>query len=166
MPESYNYYKEEVKDYLKNHVPLNNKILDVGPGVGTYSILLRDFGYKMDCIEIWDPYVHEFNLKEKYDNVFIGNIMDFDISEYQFIILGDVLEHLTKEDGVELIEKIHNTGKRCLVAIPYTMAQGEYYGNIYETHLQEDLTLDIMGERYPQIEMIYSNSQYGYFISK
>ena len=165
MPESYGYFKNEVKNYLKEHIPLNNKILDVGPGVGTYSNLIREFGYKMDCIEIWEPYVHEFNLKEKYDNVFIGNIIDFDISEYDFIILGDVLEHLTKEDGVKLIEKIHVLGKRCLVAIPYTMEQGEYYGNIYESHLQTDLTLNIMAERYPQLEMIYSNSQYGYFIS-
>lgn len=166
MPESYNYFKKEVKNYLREHVLFSDRILDVGPGVGTYSNLLRGFGYKMDCIEIWEPYVHEFNLKEKYDNVFIGNIMDFDISDYQFIILGDVLEHLTKEDGIKLIEKIHNSGKRCLVAIPYTMEQGEYYGNIYESHLQTDLTLSVMSERYPQVEMIYSNSQYGYFISK
>jgi len=165
MPESYGYFKDEVKNYLKNHVPLNHKILDVGPGLGTYSNLLRDFGYKMDCVEIWEPYVNEYNLKEKYDNVFIGDIMDFDFSEYQFIILGDVLEHLTKEDGIKLIEKIHITRKRCLVAIPYTMEQGEYYGNIYEAHLQPDLTLEIMTERYPQLEMIYSNSQYGYYIS-
>ena len=166
MPESYEYFKDEVKNYLREHVSLSDKILDVGPGLGTYSNLLRGFGYKMDCIEIWEPYVHEFNLKEKYDNVFIGNVMDFDISEYQFIILGDVLEHLTKEDGIKLLEKIHILGKRCLVAIPYTMEQGEYDGNVYETHLQPDLTLSIMSERYPQVEMIYSNPQYGYFISK
>jgi len=165
MPESYAYFKKEVKNYLREYLQIDNRILDVGPGIGTYSNLLREFGYKMDCIEIWEPYVHEFNLKEKYDNVFVGNIMDFDFSEYQFIILGDVLEHLTKEDGVELIEKIHNSGKRCLVAIPYTMEQGEYHGNKYETHLQTDLTLDVMSQRYPSLEMIYSNSQYGYFIS-
>ncbi len=165
MPESYGYFKDLVKEYLRNHVPLNNKILDVGPGIGTYSNLLRDYGYKMDCVEIWEPYVHQFDLHSKYDNVFIGSIVDFDISDYDFIILGDVLEHLTKEDAIELINKIYDSGKRCLVAIPYQMEQGEYYGNIYETHLQPDLTLDIMSERYPSLMMIYSNSRYGYFIS-
>lgn len=165
MPESYGYFKNEVKNYIKENIPLNNKILDVGPGIGTYSNLLRGFGYKMDCIEIWEPYIHDFNLKEKYDNVYLGSIIDFDISDYDFIILGDVLEHLTKEDAVKLIEKIHVLGKKCLVAIPYTMEQGEYHGNIYETHLQSDLTLEIMSERYPQLEMIYSNTQYGYFIT-
>ena len=165
MPESYGYYKQDVKTYLQKHVPIEHKILDVGPGRGTYSELLRDFGYKMDCVEIWEPYIHEFNLKNKYDNVFLGDIVDFNISGYDFIILGDVLEHLTIQDATELISKIYESGKRCLVAVPYTMEQGEYYGNVYETHLQPDLTLDIMGERFPQLMMIYSNSEYGYFIS-
>ena len=165
MPESYDHYKQDVKTYLQKHVPIEHKILDVGPGRGTYSELLRDFGYKMDCVEIWEPYIHKFDLKKKYDNVFLGNIVDFDISGYDFIILGDVLEHLTIQDATELISKIYESGKRCLVAVPYTMEQGEYYGNVYETHLQSDLTLDIMGERFPQLMMIYSNSEYGYFIS-
>jgi len=165
MPESYGFFKQEVKAYLQKHVPVEHRILDVGPGRGTYSELLRDFGYKMDCVEIWEPYIHEFDLKNKYDNVFLGNIVDFDISGYDFIILGDVLEHLSVQDATELISKIYDSGKRCLVAVPYTMEQGEYYGNVYETHLQPDLTLDIMGKRFPQLMMIYSNRYYGYFIS-
>lgn len=166
MPESYNYFKSEVRDYIRKHVPLTHKILDVGPGIGTYSNLLRKFGYKMDCIEIWEPYIKEFDLVSKYDKVISGNIIDLDISEYDFIILGDVLEHLTKEDAINLINKIYTSGKRCLVAVPYLMEQGEYYGNVHETHLQADLTWDVMSERYPQLERIYANSKYGYYFSK
>ena len=65
MPESYDHYKQDVKTYLQKHVPIEHKILDVGPGRGTYSELLRDFGYKMDCVEIWEPYSHKFDLKKK-----------------------------------------------------------------------------------------------------
>ena len=165
MPESYKFFKEEVKNYLINNVSLSSKILDVGPGVGTYSELIRNFGYKIDCVEIWEPYVETYNLKEKYDNVFVGDIMDFDISNYDFIILGDVLEHLPKEQGMSLIQRIHKLGKQCLVAVPYQMEQGEHNGNIYETHHQSDLTIQLMTERYPELTMIYSNHYYGYYVS-
>ncbi len=165
MPSSYKFFKEEVKDFLINNVSTKNKILDVGPGVGTYSDLIRKFGYHIDCIEIWEPYVETYNLKEKYDKVFIGDIMDFDISEYDFIILGDVLEHLTKENGTILINKIHKLGKKTLVAVPFLMEQGEHNGNIHETHHQPDLTIDIMENRYPELKKIFSNEYYGYYIT-
>jgi 2-polyprenyl-3-methyl-5-hydroxy-6-metoxy-1,4-benzoquinol methylase len=107
MPESYNFYKSEIRQYFKHQVSTNKKILDVGPGRGTYSLTLRGLGYQMDCIEIWPPYIDEYGLKDKYENVYIGNIVDFDISAYDFIIIGDVLEHLSAKDAKELINKIH-----------------------------------------------------------
>jgi autotransporter strand-loop-strand O-heptosyltransferase len=166
MPESYNIFKSEIKEYFKHHVPSDTRILDVGPGIGTYSNLLRDLGYPMDCIEIWEPYVHEYNLYDKYDNVHIGNIIDFDISQYDYIILGDVLEHIDPEVAQKLINSIVDSGKQCLVAVPYEMEQGEYYGNVHETHLQADLTHAVMKQRYPQLTELYSNQYYGYYISK
>lgn len=166
MPESYSFYKSEIKEYFKHNVSTDKKILDVGPGIGTYSLLLRGLGYKMDCIEIWEPYVHEYNLSSKYDNVHIGNIIDFDISNYDFIILGDVLEHLTSGDAKNLINKIDSSGKECLVAVPYEMEQGEYYGNIYESHLQPDLTPSVISSRYPSLHELYANGYYGYYVNK
>jgi hypothetical protein len=163
MPESYHFYKSEIRQYFKFHVGTYKKILDVGPGIGTYSNLLRSLGYQMDCIEIWEPYVHEYNLKDKYDNVHIGSIVDFDISAYDFIILGDVLEHLSTKDAKELINKIDSSGKECLVAVPYEMEQGEYYGNVHESHLQPDLTPEVIKNRYPSLHELYANNFYGYY---
>lgn len=166
MPESYKFFKPEIKQYFKHHVPASTRILDVGPGIGTYSNLLRELGYSIDCIEIWEPYVHEYNLHDKYDNVHIGNIVDFDISEYDYIILGDVLEHIDAEGAQKLINSIIDSGKQCMVAVPYEMEQGEYYGNVHETHLQPDLTHAVMKDRYPQLTELYSNNFYGYYISQ
>jgi len=165
MPNSYTFFKSEVRDWFIQNVPTNKKILDVGPGQGTYSMLLKHVGYKMDAVEIWEPYVEQFNLKDKYDNVHVGNIMEFLIDGYDFIILGDILEHLSVEDGQRLINHISTLGKECLVAIPYTMEQdGEEYGNVYETHLQPDLTQEVMTQRYPDLEPIFVNQYYGYYV--
>lgn len=163
MPVSYSYFKEEVVDWFLSNVATSKRILDVGPGVGTYSDLLRKYGYKMDAIEIWAPYISKYQLPEKYDSVFNGNIVDFDLSNYDFIILGDVLEHLTSEQGVELIDRIKRSGKECLVAVPFLMDQGEHDGNKYEAHLQPDLLPEIMNSRYPSLTLLMSNPSYGYY---
>ena len=164
MPSSWTGFKSNIQDWIINNVPTNKRVLDVGPGVGTYSDLLRHKGYQIDAVEIFRPYIEKYGLIEKYDNVYCDDIVKFDISDYDFIILGDVLEHLPAERAKELIDKIIQLGKECLVAVPYMMEQGEYQGNIHETHYQPDLTFDIMKERYPKLELLYGNNDYGYYM--
>jgi glycosyltransferase involved in cell wall biosynthesis len=167
MPNSYTVFKPEIRQWFIENVPTSKRVLDVGPGQGTYSELLRELGYRMDAVEVWAPYVDRFDLRDKYDNVYIANILEFNWKDYDFIILGDVLEHLEKEDAQELMKQVQFYGKQCLVAIPYTMEQdGEEYGNTYETHLQPDLTPEIMKERYPTLVPLYTNNLYGYYISE
>ena len=165
MPNSYTYFKPEIKQWFLDNVPTSKRILDVGPGQGTYSDLLREHGYRMDAVEVWAPYVDQFNLRAKYDNVYIADIRKFNIEDYDFIILGDVLEHLSTEDAKRLIDKMLFSQMGCLVAIPYMMAQdGAEYGNEHETHLQPDLTPQVMMDRYPSLVKLYDNQWYGYYI--
>ena len=163
MPYSFTYFKEEVKEWFVQNVPTSKRILDVGPGMGTYSTLLRSLGYRMDAVEIYEPYIDKYELRDKYDNVFVGSIVTFDIKDYDFIILGDVLEHIPANYAKELIRDIVSAKKECLVAIPYEMEQGEHEGNIHETHHQPDLTHEVMFERYPDLSCIYRNEYYGYY---
>ena len=166
MPGSYNYFKIQIRYFFRKTLPSSNKILDVGPGIGTYYDLLNDIGYDMDCVEIFAPYIKKYKLKEKYNNVYEGSIVDFDFSKYDCIILGDILEHLTVDDAKKILKTITNNKQKCLVAVPYEMEQGESEGNIYETHLQPDLTPKIMLERYPDLKLLIGNDLYGYYINK
>lgn len=165
MPESYSYFKDQIRRWIYLNISKKFKILDVGPGCGTYALLLPDFDY-IDCVEVFEPYVDRFYLKLLYRNVFISNIMDFKFDYYDFIILGDVLEHLSKEDGIKLIDEICTKCKQLLVAVPYLYEQVEVEGNKYEIHLQSDLTQEIMSERYPQLKLLMCNEKYGYYIKK
>lgn len=165
MPYSYEEFKEDIKQHFIDFIPTSTKILDVGPGSGTYSHLLKSNGFSIDCIEIWKPYVSKFNLNNLYDKVFIGNILDFDISPYDYIIMGDVLEHLLSKEGQLLIRKLTELNKKCLVAVPYEYEQGGYGGNPYEIHLQSDLTPTIMRTRYPSLHLLYGDKKYGYYIN-
>lgn len=161
MPYSYANFKGEIGEHIKQNVNQSTKILDVGPGFGIYGLML--VGYDVDAVEIHQPYIDMFNLNALYINVHIGDIREFDISEYEYIIMGDILEHLTTEEALQFLNKCKD--KKVMVAVPYMFEQGEEFGNIYETHHQSDLTEDIMLERYPMLNLLFGDGHYGYFIN-
>ncbi len=97
--------------------------------------------------------------------MYCDNILNFDWAFYDYIILGDILEHIVLEDAQKLISDISNNYVKCLVAVPYMFEQGEWYGNIHETHLQPDLTPDNMIIRYPELKHLIGNEFYGYYIN-
>ena len=90
MPYSSTAFKNEVKLHILENLDATTKILDVGPGAGTYGKLLREH-FTIDGLEIHEPYVNKFNLNDIYHNIFIGNILAFDIVKYDYLILGDIL---------------------------------------------------------------------------
>lgn len=163
MPYSSDVYKSEVFQHIKDTLLLTDKILDVGPGEGKYGRAL--INYNIDAIEIYQPYIEQFNLKSIYKNVYLGNILHFDWKVYDYIILGDVLEHISIDEAKKLIKDITNNKIKCLVAVPYMYPQGECYGNVYETHLQPDLTLNTMKERYSELNILFGADDYGYYIN-
>lgn len=165
MPGSYDFFKSDVKKHLLENISLDTKFLDVGPGYGTYSHLLSPEFKNIYAVEIWEKYVDQFNLKSKYKDVFIGDINEFDFSDYDYLIIGDVLEHIAVEKAKILVNKINSLGKKCLIAVPYMYPQGEHEGNIYETHLQPDLTHEVFIERYPVMRCLFRNYLYGYYIN-
>ncbi len=165
MPYSYSHYKNEVRDHIVDNFQRDLKILDVGAGSGTYGHLLRPHYDTIDALEIFPEYIKMFNLESVYNNVIIGDILDFDISTYDYIIMGDILEHLQLVSAQNLIDKIGFLGKKVLVAVPYNYEQGEEFGNVYETHHQPDLTIGKMYQRYPSLRLLYGDMNYGYYIN-
>ena len=165
MPYSYSHYKNEVRDHIVDNFKKDTRILDVGAGSGTYGHLLRPHYDRIDALEIFPEYIKMFNLESVYNNVIIGDILNFEISEYDYIIMGDILEHLEVESAMRLINKITDLRKKVLVAVPYNYEQGEEFGNIYETHHQPDLTIGKMYQRYPSLRLLYGDMNYGYYIN-
>jgi len=167
MPWSYPYGKNEVKEWIKNVIPVSYKIIDCGAGAATYFHLLKPLGYQLDALEISEGYVRMYELDTLYNKVYIGNIVDFDFSGYDFAILGDILEHLTVSDAQKVMAKL----PKAVIAVPYLLPQtgctikdrGMEVYNAFEKHEQSDLTVRLMFERYPMLQLVWSNMEYGYF---
>lgn len=166
MPYSYSQFKNEVRDHIVDNFPSETRFLDVGAGSGAYGQLLKPHYKNIDALEIFPNYIEMFNLRDIYRTVFEGDIRDFDMTFYDYILLGDIVEHLTVDDAKSLLNKIHcKYRKKMLVAVPYMFEQGEEYGNIYETHHQPDLSVTTFYRRYPMMKLIYGDKNYGYFIN-
>ena len=166
MPTSYFDFKIEIKNYIYNKYDKNIRILDIGPGQGTYAMLLNDYK-NIDCVEVYEPYVERFNLNNLYNNVFVSNILDFNFEYYDVIILGDILEHIESDIAVELINKLFNKCDELIVSVPYLADFNYLYDdepNKNELHIQVDLTEDVMKQRYPMLMMLWSNEYIGVFV--
>lgn len=128
---------------LKKIKEINPKtVLDVGTGEGHYLEFIKSFvdsNIIVDGIEVWEPYVEAFNLKDRYDNLFVEDAREFNNYAYDLVILGDVLEHMIESDAVDLWNKISKQAKYAIISIPIIHhPQDAYGGNPWEVHHEED----------------------------
>ena len=125
-----------------------NTVLDIGCGWGKYGVLAREYlelwredtslerDVFIDAIEAHEPYIGLLH-RAVYDNVHVGDALALlpTLPNYDYILLIDVLEHFTKEEGNTLLDLCAVKGDKTLVVTPFKpRAQGASYGNEYETH--------------------------------
>ena len=122
---------------------LSSTVLDVGPGFGTYSDLLKSNGLNIiiDAVEIWQPYIEKYSLSTKYREVFNKDIRNHDNFNYDVVIYGDILEHMSKDDAITVWENTSKSANNAVITIPIIhYPQGESEGNPYEAHIKDDWT--------------------------
>jgi len=125
-------------------------VLDVGIGFGKYGVLAREYtdirhgryrkeGWKtqIDGIEIFELYRNL--VWQVYDKIYIGDALTLidSLVNYELILLGDVIEHFAKVDGMTLLTKCqqHST-KAVIVSTPFgNYPQDAVFGNEHEWHL-------------------------------
>lgn len=145
--------KPAIKEWIKAHIPENGKILDIGAGGGTYFDLLQDLNYTMDAIEVYEPAVNI--IINKYRSIFFMDLREFEfVEDYDLVIMGDVLEHLSVEDAQKVLNYILQHTKYLIVGVPFNFYQGPEDDNPLEEHLQPDLDQRVMKERYPQLQLL------------
>lgn len=159
--------KLDVVDYLKTLLKPGDKILDVGAGSGTYRDYLGG-KYDWSAVEVFEEAA--IYLRYKYGKIYNMNIKDFTYPEdYNIVIFGDVLEHMTVADAQLALQAASEHTKYIIVAVPYQLDQGQIEDNTAEIHIQNDLTPEIMKERYPALTPFYELKSedtpiYGYYI--
>lgn len=150
MPYSHAAHYEAVAKLIRdNFDPATTPIIDIGCGAGAYRNLLPE--YTMDGIEIYAKYISDFNLVERYREIFNVDAVSFKYTKkYKLAIMGDVLEHLSIDDAKTILNNLRKAKIAVIVQVPYEYEQGVYDGNENEIHIQDDLTHALFLERYSE----------------
>lgn len=127
-------------------VPIKiNSVLDIGIGMGANGVAIRnwkDSGYKPNFktrlvgVEAFEDYRNP--TWDLYDKIFVDDITKIldELPNFDAILMTDVIEHFSKEDGIKLIERLKPKANKILfISTPAIwMEQGAAYGNEYERH--------------------------------
>ena len=117
----------------------------------------------MDAVEIFEPYIEQHNLREKYSNVFCCDIANLNYGRYDLIIFGDVIEHMSVEKAQKVLKYAYTRCADMIVSVPYKYPQEPYNNNVYEAHIQDDLTDELFNERYKGFDHLVWYWDYCYY---
>lgn len=123
------------------------KVLDVGMGLGKWGFLLRE---ALDFMEgrverdEWQVRIDGIDARRAdspilawvYDDVRIADVRDVveDLPPYDLVVLGDVIEHFEKADGLNLLRVLLSRDRNVLLTTPLDYFEQEVEGNPFERH--------------------------------
>lgn len=148
---------EQISPILAEITHLNPRsILDVGCGLGLYGMLCRihldlyhdtEFYRKLDGSSSWHTRIDgiegcetytPFIPKWAYDNIYVGNTLDIVPTiadgQYDLILILAMIEHLTREQGIQLITQLKRIGRAIILSVPKNWQEQEINGYPLETH--------------------------------
>jgi 2-polyprenyl-3-methyl-5-hydroxy-6-metoxy-1,4-benzoquinol methylase len=143
--------KPETAQWFKENENNITRVLDIGAGSGTYVKLIKEEfdickNSEWIAIEAWQPYIEKFNLTSMYNLVINQDVRTVNwnsLGHFSVTIAGDVLEHMTKDEAIELVSKILKHSKMLIISIPIIyMPQDEIEGNPFEVHVKPDWSHD------------------------
>jgi len=159
MPFSQSSQISTIIQYIEQLNPTS--MLDVGVGMGQYGFLARinleninlfeingsqgqqrdkaGWRVKIDGIEGCEVYltpVHDYT----YNKIMWGNALEIlptlADNSYELVLAIDILEHLTKEDGMIFVQHLKRIAKHSvLISTPKEFIPQEVEANPYENHL-------------------------------
>lgn len=140
MPYSSFIFDKVVAEIIKFIHP--NTLLDLGAGAGKYGLMSKriDPSIKIIGVEIEKDYIEKFNLYSIYNYVWNISVADlispryFDM-KFDVIIIGDILEHLRKSIGVDLLNFLIYRSRWIIVVFPYRYIQNSVDGYSSEAHI-------------------------------
>lgn len=106
-------------------------VLDVGCGMGKWGLLFREYlegwGHhrysrpqwkvRIDAVEIFQPYIQPWH-HQIYSNIYVGDIRTMMVNPYDVVNMIDVIEHMPREQGNQLILKLLRNCKHILISTP------------------------------------------------
>lgn len=137
-------------EFIRKNRPNLASVLDVGIGFGKGAFLIReyfdvkenhlyqpkDWKIKIVGVDIYEGYLSELQ-KILYNKIIIGDIFEVlpKLGSFDLAILGDIIEHFTKEDGLKLLRELFKHVEDIVIMTPKGfLAHPAKDENKYEEH--------------------------------
>lgn len=146
MPSSSHFHISKMIDWIIKTHPTS--ILDIGVGYGKWGFLAREYTdinnhnyapatwqVRIDGVEAFPRYATP-TYDYVYSQIYYGDARELlpTLPDYDLVILGDVIEHFSKEDGRQLLAQLRKKARFILLSSPTQFFQQELFCNDYETH--------------------------------
>ena len=188
IPEFYADKKEDIKTATSSlteegtETSTQIRVLDIGVGSGTYSKRYRENilkGAEWVGVEIWEPYIEKYALNLHYDKIVMQDAREYGAEllkihketntltpYFDLVFLGDVVEHMSKEDAEVLVHNLCSISKVVIISIPVVhYPQGAYDGNPFEEHVKDDWSDKEVRETWgPRIAAGYVENEIGVYV--
>lgn len=122
-------------DYLKKELSNNDTVLDLGCG---YNSPIQHCNVSFSTgVELFEPYLQESRKKSIHKEYIKADVrkVEFKPKSFDVILCLEVLEHLTKKEGCELIEKMEKWAKKEIII---TTPNGYLYQDGYDNNLLQE----------------------------
>jgi hypothetical protein len=145
VPFSLPTFDDELRIYFQHAA--HESVLDVGPGEGKFGKMLRDVqpSARRIAVEVDGAYVEQYGLREIYDEVLVmdaARLMDDVRRSCGAVILADVIEHLRKSVGIDLLHFLVYRSEIIFVKFPVQLIQDDSAGHVAEAHVSVWSELD------------------------
>jgi SAM-dependent methyltransferase len=130
-------------------------VLDIGKGFGKYGFLIHEYvgvdstnrpdpkltllqqsRVTIDAVECNEDYLWP-HLPQFYSQVHIGRIEHIyqNMAPYDVILMADVIEHLTKTEGLKVVKHFVATGSKVIISTPRRYFDQQLFQSEAEHHL-------------------------------
>jgi len=161
------YSSESGKAYIRNIIGRikHDRMLDIGCGSGTYAKMFPEAQWV--GVEAWEPYINEFGLNNFYNQIVLGDARSVTfahLGRFDVAMLGDVLEHMEKEEAVELFNRVRAIADTVIVSIPIGhYPQDAYNGNPHEKHVTDNWSDQEFRETFGKPTVGYVENEIGVY---
>lgn len=138
MPLSDRRFDEQVENFLAQN-PFE-RYFDIGCGAGKYGKMLKRINPNAYVvgIEADSEYIEKYGTREIYDELINDRIENFIQKNLSFttdvVIMGDLLEHLFKSDGINLLHFMAYRCKYMVIVFPSKFVMFDFRGHATEAH--------------------------------
>lgn len=140
MPYSSFIFDKSIEEVVKLLKP--KSFLDIGAGAGKYGELVKKINPSVETValEIEKDYIKKFDLGSIYKKVWNISATDLINPKYyglsfDVVMIGDIIEHLKKSDGIDLLNFLIYRCRWIIVEFPYRYLQNSVDGYQSEAHI-------------------------------